>query len=71
MRTLRSTLAGVSAAILAAALASCASQPGSAAAGSNATSASGPVQGGTLRMSISAEPGCLDAHAISATSRHC
>jgi peptide/nickel transport system substrate-binding protein len=69
MRTLRSTLAGVSAAVLAAALTSCASQQGSVAAGPNAASASGPVEGGTLRMSISAEPGCLDAHAISATQQ--
>jgi peptide/nickel transport system substrate-binding protein len=35
----------------------------------NASQDTTPVQGGTLKLSISAEPGCLDAHAISATQQ--
>lgn len=36
--------------------------------GAGDTSSTGePVEGGTLALSISAEPGCLDAHSISAT----
>jgi len=46
-------------------VAACAPAAGTETSGSEGR----PVAGGTLRMSISAEPGCLDAHAISATQQ--
>ena len=43
---------------------------GCAAAGETEKSSTGdPVEGGTLALSISAEPGCLDSHSISATQQ--
>ena len=69
-RLLRSTLLGLTAVVLSATLLACGTgaapraQPG-APEGSDGT----PADGGTLKMSISAEPGCLDAHAISATQQ--
>ncbi|WP_081747566.1 ABC transporter substrate-binding protein [Arthrobacter sp. Br18] len=51
--------------VVAGLLASCASPAGTQAVSADAT----PVDGGVLNVSISAEPGCLDGHGISATQQ--
>lgn len=63
----RGALAAAAIAATAALLVSCSPTPASV---SSTTAESGtPVEGGTLRLSISAEPGCLDSHSISATQQ--
>ena len=55
---------GVALMISATLLAGCA-----AGTGAGQSSSGEPVEGGTLALSISAEPGCLDGHSISATQQ--
>ncbi|WP_162149084.1 ABC transporter substrate-binding protein [Arthrobacter sp. H41] len=64
-RTHRTLTRGATLAVVAGLLTSCASPAGTRTVPADAT----PVDGGVLNVSISAEPGCLDGHGISATQQ--